>query len=148
MEPGGGRAIKGQMCSPSRLSPSAWLPSVVAPAGVTTSLFGEQASECAGGQVMVCGPQRMMLNSSKKKALSHPVIGSLSIVSRDMVPTCLPSHPLPGTVQSPHCMAVASDEDTERNKQSPARLLAARALHFLCSHFKIIRAALGSIRVS
>lgn len=30
----------------------------------------------------------------------------------------------------------------------PVQLQAAQALHFLCSHFKIIRAALESIRVS
>lgn len=92
---------------------------------------------------MESSPQRRTLNSLKENALSHPIIGSLSLFSWHMVPTCLPGAALPVC-----CTAVVSVEETECNKQNPAQGLAVLTLHFLCSHFKIIKAAPESIRSS
>ena len=78
----------------------------------------------------------------KVKALSQPSIGSLSIWAGHSVH--VHSHPVPGTILS----ILVSGAEIEQHEQNPIQLQAVLALLFLCSHFRIIKAALESIRVS
>ena len=72
-------------------------------------------------------------------------IGSPSICGWDPVPASLPTLSLESSGPYTHDNGLAV---TEQNKHNPVQLQAALALPLLCSRFKIIKAALESIRDS